>query len=198
MGGSKVTMPLLEKIMGYKSKFYETYGMTETVTHIAVRQLASEGLKGDSLFNALPNVFFGQDERECLVLNASKLVKEAVVTNDVVDLKSETSFKLLGRYDNVVNSGGVKLFPEQIEDKLQPFIDERFIVAGAEDAILGEKLILIIENPEDSSESIHNRIKILKGLNKFEVPKTIYTIDKFSETVNGKIQRNKTIETVLG
>jgi O-succinylbenzoic acid--CoA ligase len=120
------------------------------------------------------------------------------IGNDIVDLKSETSFKLLGRYDNVVNSGGVKLFPEQIEDKLQPVIDERFIVAGEDDAALGEKLILIIENPRDSKESILNRVKHLKGLTRFDVPKEIYIIDKFSETVNGKIQRNKTIEQVLG
>jgi len=162
-----------------------------------VRQLPSKANKGDRLFKALPNVTFGQDERACLIINASKLVDEVLVTNDIVDLKSDTSFKLLGRYDNVVNSGGVKLFPEQIEDKLQLVIDERFIIASEEDAALGEKLILIIENPRDSVERIQNRIKQLKGLTKFELPKEIYTIDKFSETVNGKIQRNKTIDAVL-
>lgn len=198
VGGSKLTKPLLEKIKGCNSKFYETYGMTETLTHVAVRQLPSKASQGDKLFNALPDVTFGQDKRNCLVIRASKLVNEALVTNDIVNLKSETSFELLGRFDNVVNSGGVKLFPEQIEDKLQPVIDERFIVAGEEDAALGEKLILIVENPRDSVKSIQNRIKLLKGLTKFEVPKVIYTIDKFSETVNGKIQRNETIETVLG
>lgn len=197
VGGSKITKPLLERIKNRPSKFYETYGMTETVTHVAVKQLASKGHKGDSFFKALANVTFSQDDRKCLVINASKLVKESLTTNDIVDLKSETSFKLLGRYDNVINSGGVKLFPEQIEEKLQPIIDERFIVAGEEDATLGEKLILIVENPRDSVETIENRVKYLKGLTRFEVPKKIYTIDKFSETVNGKIQRNKTLERVL-
>lgn len=198
VGGSKVTKPLLEQIKGCSSKFYETYGMTETVTHVAVRQLESKASKGDTFFKALPNVTFGQDERNCLIVNASKLVREALVTNDIVDLKSNKSFKLFGRYDNVINSGGVKLFPEQIEDKLQPVIDERFIVAGEEDAVLGEKLILIVENPRDTIETIQNRIKLLKDLTKFEVPKKIYTVNKFSETVNGKIKRIKTIEQVLG
>jgi O-succinylbenzoic acid--CoA ligase len=92
----------------------------------------------------------------------------------------------------------VKLFPEQIEEKLQSVIDERFILAGEDDTTLGEKLILIIENPRDTVATIENRIKYLKGLTKFEVPKKIYTLDKFSETVNGKIQRNKTVEQVLG
>jgi O-succinylbenzoic acid--CoA ligase len=198
VGGSKVTLPLLERIKDCDSKFFETYGMTETVTHVAVRQLPSKVSKGEKYFNAIPNVTFSQDERQCLVINALNLVDEPLVTNDIIDLKSETSFQLLGRYDNVINSGGVKLFPEQIEDKLQPAIDERFIVAGEEDETLGEQLVLIVESPRDSVESIANRIRFIKGLTKFEVPKHIYITDKFVETVNGKIQRAKTIESVLG
>ncbi len=131
-------------------------------------------------------------------MHAPKLVDEPLVTSDVVDLQSETSFDLLGRVDNVINSGGIKLFPEQIEDKLQPVIDERFIVAGEEDDSLGERLILIVENPRDTPESIAKRIRFIKGLTKYEVPKHIYTVDKFVETVNGKIQRNETIKSVLG
>lgn len=198
VGGSIVTQPLQEQITHSDSKFYETYGMTETVTHVAVRQLKSKAGEGEPYFSALPNVSFDKDERDCLIINASKLVDEALVTNDIVDLKSPTSFRLLGRYDNVINSGGVKLFPEQIENKLQPIIDERFIVAGEEDGTLGEKLILIIENPRDSKDSIFNRIKKLKGLTKFEVPKDIYILNNFEETVNGKIQRNKTIKKAIG
>jgi O-succinylbenzoic acid--CoA ligase len=198
VGGSKVTQPLLERIRNCGSRFFETYGMTETVTHVAVRQLPSKRSEGDHFFKALPNVSFSQDERECLVINASKLVSEPLVTNDIVDLKTETSFQLLGRFDNVINSGGVKLFPEQIESKLQAVIDERFIVAGEADETLGERLVLIVEHPRDSVESIANRIRYVKGLTKFEVPKHIYITDKFIETVNGKIQRNKTIASVLG
>ncbi|WP_299110748.1 AMP-binding protein [uncultured Winogradskyella sp.] len=197
VGGSKVTKPLIEKIKNCEPRFYETYGMTETVTHVAVRSLESKSGKKEHFFNALENINFEQDDRHCLVIHAPKLVNETLVTNDIVDLKSETSFKLLGRFDNVINSGGVKLFPEQIEEKLQPVIDERFIVAGEDDAELGEKLILIVENPRDSKESIASRIKILKDLTKYEVPKEIYFIDRFLETVNGKIQRKKTIKSVI-
>ncbi|MCA0133210.1 AMP-binding protein [Winogradskyella alexanderae] len=198
VGGSIITKPLLEQISHSTSKFYETYGMTETVTHVAVRQLKSKNGKGEQFFKALPNISFDKDERNCLIINASNLVEEALVTNDIVDLKSDTSFRLLGRYDNVINSGGIKLFPEQIENKLQPVIDERFILAGEEDGTLGEKLILIIESPRDTKESIFNRIKQLKGLTKYEVPKEIYVVDRFVETVNGKVQRSKTIAKAIG
>ena len=198
VGGSKVTKPLLNRIKNSASRVYETYGMTETVTHVAVRRLTSKLYKGEDYFSALPNITFSEDERGCLVINAVKLVDEPLITNDIVTLKSETSFELLGRFDNVINSGGVKLFPEQIENKLQPVIDERFIVAGEEDEEFGERLVLIVENPRDTADSIANRIKHIKGLSKHEVPKIIYTTHNFVETVNGKIQRSETIKSVLG
>ncbi|WP_370390980.1 AMP-binding protein [uncultured Winogradskyella sp.] len=197
VGGAKITEPLLERIKLSNSRVYETYGMTETVTHVAVRQLQSKIAKGERYFKALPNIKFSKDDRNCLVIEASKLVEEKLVTNDVVDLKSETSFDLLGRYDNVVNSGGIKLFPELIEEKLHSVIDERFIVAGQPDDELGERLILIVEDPRDSLESIQNRIRYVKGLTRYEVPKKVFRIDNFEETVNGKIQRQKTISKVL-
>ncbi len=197
VGGSKVTKPLVEKIKHCESKFFETYGMTETVTHVALRQLESLAGEREPYFKALENITFKKDDRNCLVIHAPNLVDEDLVTNDLVELHSDTSFQLIGRFDNVINSGGVKLFPEQIEEKLQPIISQRFIVAGEEDGTLGEKLILIIENPTDPLEYIKTSIKNLKTLDKFEVPKKIYTSEKFAETVNGKIQRKKTLQTVL-
>ena len=197
VGGSMVTKPLAEKIKNSSSRFYETYGMTETVTHVALRQLQSKSNTGEKHFTALPNVLFSQDVRKCLVINAPKLVKEALITNDIVDLRSETSFNLLGRFDNVINSGGVKLFPEQIEDKLQVALKERFIIAGEDDTELGEKLILIVENSSDSTDTILKTIQDLKILDKFEIPKKVYNVEKFSETNNGKIQRKKTIKTLF-
>ncbi|WP_299122618.1 AMP-binding protein [uncultured Winogradskyella sp.] len=198
VGGSMVTKPLAAKIKESTSRFYETYGMTETVTHVAIKQLESKSNKGEEYFNALSDIRFSQDDKQRLIIHAPKLVEEDLVTNDLVDLKSETSFKLLGRYDNVINSGGVKLFPEQIEVKLQPVIEERYIIASEQDTTLGEKLILIVENPLDSVDAILEKIKELKTLDKFEIPKKIYTLSKFPETNNGKIQRKKTVKAVLG
>lgn len=197
IGGSKITPPLLEKIKTKTSFFYETYGMTETVTHIALKPLESKVQRGEGLFTAIPEVTFSLDERECLVIKAPNLKEKPLVTNDVVDLKSETSFQWLGRFDNVINSGGVKLFPEQIEDKLRRIIDERFIIASIPDDDLGEKLILILENPRDPIESFSKRLKGIKGLSKYEVPKEIYMLDKFIETENGKLQRQNTIKSAL-
>lgn len=198
VGGSIVTKPLAQKIKESTSKFYETYGMTETVTHVAVRQLESKTHKGETYFKALSHVKFSQDDKQRLIIHAPKLVSEDLVTNDIVELHSETSFQLLGRYDNVINSGGVKLFPEQIEKKIVPAIKERYIIASEDDTTLGEKLILIVENTLESDEEIIERIKNLGTLDKLEIPKKVYKLNKFPETNNGKIQRKKTIKAVIG
>lgn len=197
IGGSSISKSILTEIKTCKTNCFETYGMTETVTHVAVKQLQTKYSKADSVFKALPNVKFTTDNRQCLVIHAPQIVKDALVTNDSVSLQSSTAFKWLGRFDNVINSGGVKLFPEQIEEKLQTIIKDRIIVAGEKDEILGEKLILIIENPKEDLKVLKESIKTLKNLTKYEVPKAVYTIPKFIETPNGKLQRQKTITSVL-
>ena len=106
-------------------------------------------------------------------------------------LISKNKFKWLGRIDNVINSGGVKLFPEQIEKKLDHLIEGRFFIASEEDAKLGNKVILILEgNPIDLDK------KKFEVLSKYERPKSIYFISKFSETKTGKINRNETLKKV--
>ena len=151
VGGSKVTQPILQLIKGSESRIFETYGMTETVTHVAVRQLESKVLKGETYFNALPNVTFAQDERQCLIVNATKLVSEPLATNDVVDLISESSFQLLGRIDNVINSGGVKINPQKVENKLSSVINERFFITAEENDDFGQIAILVVESKKSKS-----------------------------------------------
>ncbi|MGQ3089173.1 AMP-binding protein, partial [Flavobacterium sp.] len=137
LGGAKVSQALSEKLSALSTEIYETYGMTETITHIAAKRV------GEEAFTVLPNVNISKDERNCLVIDPYKICDEPVVTNDVVDIVDESHFIWLGRHDNVINSGGVKLFPEQIEEKLSGKIDRRFYVKGIADEVLGEKLVLV-------------------------------------------------------
>lgn len=197
IGGSSISKPLLKRIKTAESTFYETYGMTETVTHIALKQLQSKHHKAKMFFKALPNVSFKKDERHCLVINAPEVSETKLITNDIVALKSKTKFKWLGRFDNVINSGGVKLFPEQIEEKLQNIIDSRFIIASKPDEKLGEQLIIIVENTSIDRQKLLQEIMTCGTLSKFEIPKAVYTINAFVETTNGKIQRKKTIDSIL-
>ena len=195
VGGGVVSPALIKRLEQLPTKIYETYGMTETISHIAARRLNSS--KKDiakSDFTVLPNVLLGTDERGCLIIDAPKLAADPIVTNDVVLLKSAKFFCWLGRYDNVVNSGGIKLYPEAIELKLAPLIAARFFLTGIPDPLYGEKLIALVEQLRDDPafETLHKRISELPDLQPYERPKTIYFLNKFSETPSGKVQRIKT------
>lgn len=200
VGGGTVSNELLSKIQEIKTEIFATYGMTETITHIAVKKLnvIANGAK-QSNYKILPNIKIAVDHRGCLVIDAPTISAEKVITNDLVELISSTEFKWLGRIDNVINSGGVKLIPEQIEEKLAKIIKNRFFVAGIKDGVLGEKLILVIEelkldkinNP--SKAAILKEIKHSKLFSAYEIPKEIYFIEKFMETETNKIDRAKTL-----
>ncbi len=191
VGGAKMSNNLINQVKDVKTSIFETYGMTETVTHIAVKKANHKTHKIEN-FKALPNVCFSTDNRGCLVIDAENISNEKVVTNDLVNLLSDREFEWLGRFDSVINSGGVKLFPEKIEAKLSSLIQEIFFVAGIPDAKLGQKLVLLVEGNIDAVKTLES-IKLLKSLSKFEIPKEVFSLDSFVRTDNGKIQRSKTI-----
>lgn len=191
VGGGEVSYAIIESIKDKKPKVYETYGMTETVSHIAVKKLNNfneSDLATRTHFKTLPEITVSTDERNCLVINAPYLSDNKIITNDVVRLHSETSFEWLGRYDNVINSGGIKLYPEEIEKKLKNLIDYQFFITSIPDDTLGEKVVLIIENDKNNIDN-----NIFDCLDKYEKPKAIFAVSKFIETKSGKIQRTKTL-----
>lgn len=186
VGGAPISIGLRTKLQNIKAEVFETYGMTETCTHIAVKRLKH------SDFKALPNVTFSIDERNCLCIDAPKIADNTIVTNDVVNLIDKTKFQWLGRYDNVINSGGIKLHPELLEVKLTKLINSSFFIAGLPDAVLGTKLILLIERKESDPRLLKKIID--SGLfKKFEIPKNIHFLPEFIRTKNGKIQRKNTL-----
>ena len=186
IGGAKVSDDLANKLKEVKSEIYETYGMTETITHIAAKKI------GEDCFSTLEHVVISQDDRNCLVIDVPSISEEQIVTNDIVEIFDERHFKWIGRYDNVINSGGIKLFPEQIEAKLMSEITNRFFIAGLPDAVLGTKVTLVMEGDPMDIDS-----KIFEKLDKFEKPKDIIFTPKFVETDTKKISRVKTIEQLL-
>jgi O-succinylbenzoic acid--CoA ligase len=129
------------------------------------------------------------DDRNCLVIEALELSSDKIITNDIVAILNPTQFILKGRIDNVINSGGVKIFPEEIEEKLAKFISVRFFIASLPDEKLGEKVILVIEgNPFEMEKTLFSE------LSKYQNPKEIVFIENFVETETNKINRKKTLE----
>ena len=186
IGGAKVSDDLANKLKEIKSDIYETYGMTETITHIAAKKI------GEEFFTILENASISKDNRNCLVIDVPSISDEILITNDIVQILNDKQFKWIGRYDNVINSGGIKLFPEQIEAKLASKISNRFFVIGQPDEVLGSKVVLVIEGDKFEIDA-----NIYESLEKFEKPKDVLFIPKFVETETNKINRLKTLQAII-
>ncbi|OUS00840.1 O-succinylbenzoic acid--CoA ligase [Flavobacteriales bacterium 33_180_T64] len=191
VGGAAVSKTLQISLKEVKTAVFETYGMTETVSHIAVKKL-NKTLETDSHFQILSDISITKDNRDCLVIEAKKFSETKIITNDIINMISNTTFDMIGRFDHMINSGGVKLFPECIEAKLQDQIKSRFFITSESDENLGQKVILVLE-----SETNTLATSVFDGLEKFEVPKVIYNISKFIETPTGKLQRQKILEAIV-
>ncbi|WP_298121202.1 AMP-binding protein [Flavobacterium sp.] len=183
VGGARISKGLEKDLMKLPTDVYETYGMTETITHIAAKKV------GEKVFTVLPKVTISYDERNCLVIHAPNIIAEdTVVTNDLVELVNENQFLFLGRIDNIINSGGVKIMPEQVEKKLDGKIDRRFFIASKEDTELGEKVVLVVEGTSFDIDKV-----IFEELDKYERPKEIVFVNNFKETENGKVLRKESL-----
>jgi o-succinylbenzoate synthase len=191
VGGAPINPELTNRIQSQKTRIIETWGMTETASHIALRTL--NGQDKSDYFSALPGIHLAQDEHHRLIIRADHLGGKPILSNDVVKLLSKQRFRWLGRYDNVINSGAIKLFPEVIEQKLRSHITERdFFISKIADPILGQKIVLYIEG-----EPFQLPEHIWDSLTKFEKPNDIQIITAFSRTGSGKLIRDKSIDTCL-
>lgn len=186
VGGAKVSSQLTHDLQSVSSRVYETFGMTETVSHIAMKAI-NHG--SGNTFKILPKITISQDDRSCLVIEAPELSENKIITNDIVKLHSETEFEWIGRYDNVINSGGIKLFPERIEAKLQDKIEQRFFIASKSHDTLGQCVVLVLENESNTLDA-----SVFEDLETYEIPKHVYAISKFTETLTGKVQRQETLK----
>lgn len=183
VGGAAINIVLEKKLLKLTTEVYETYGMTETITHIAARKL------GEKAFTVLPNVTISYDDRKCLVIHAPRISDDVITTNDIVEMVNENQFIFLGRLDNIINSGGIKIMPEQVEQKLANKIQQLYFIASKPDNELGEKVILVIEG--DKQEFDEN---LFEDLDKYEKPKEIVFIPKFKVNASGKIIRKESFK----
>ncbi|PZR30149.1 MAG: hypothetical protein DI538_23335 [Azospira oryzae] len=201
IGGAATSKGLVDRIQEYTCQMYATYGMTETLSHIALQRL--NGDHRSDYFHPLEGVRLQKDDRDCLVINAPHITRERIITNDIVDLKEDHSFRIMGRYDNVINTGGVKISPELAEEKIKSVFDRlalhnRLFLSALPDEKLGNKVALMIEG-DPFPESMLNRLshELAITLTRFELPRDIQFIKEFVETGTQKINRKKTTERLL-
>ena len=177
------------------TNIYETYGMSETLSHIALKQISPIQEEYFTIFN---DVEISVDERNCLRFFAPKLNPEILQTNDIVELLNEKKFKFLGRFDNVINSGGVKIFAEELESLVKKHIDRDLVFLGKPDETLGEKLVLVVEGKDASTSlsmtEVKSKIYNLEFPSKFHIPKEILFLEKFPRAENGKVLRKEILK----
>ncbi|MCW3788585.1 AMP-binding protein [Plebeiibacterium sediminum] len=182
IGGGAISKTLVAKLRNSQTVCYETYGMTETVSHVAIKKV------GDEVFEAMPGVAFSLDDRNCLVIEANDIADSVIVTNDIVNLISDQKFIWLGRFDNIINTGGIKVVPEEIEAKLTNRIPGQFYISSIPDVKLGEKLVLVVE--ENNVINDISQIKaLISHLSNYEQPKQVCIVQKFPLTETDKIKR---------
>ncbi|WP_294302410.1 AMP-binding protein [uncultured Chryseobacterium sp.] len=190
IGGAAVSEILKDKILqalaasDASTRIFETYGMSETLSHIALKQIAPQA---EEYFKAFDNVEISTDQRGCLKIFAPKINSEILQTNDLVDIINGNQFRFLGRIDNVINSGGAKIFPEQLEALVKKEIPNEAVFIGVDDESLGQKLILVIEGK--SSEELNQKLSAVRYQEKFHRPKEIIFVEKIPRTPNGKVNR---------
>lgn len=195
IGGAPLANGLREKIVSAHSSIFLTYGMTETLSHIALQKIS--GNDRQDFFTTLPSITISVDERQCLLIETPYLA-ERIRTNDVVEILDPTSFRWLGRWDNVINSGGVKLMPEKIEQGVGRIFKEMdikamFFIDGLPDDRLGTRAVLVVESREPLDEVLFFALAS-QYLNKHEIPRQIYYTHAFEMTPTGKIKRKETLQ----
>ena len=195
IGGAPISANLRVKLSLLPGKVFQTYGMTETVSHIALANLKSHG---NLIYQALPNVQVKVDASNRLMILAPMGGKAWLQTNDIVNLEGENSFTWKGRADHVVNSGGIKIHPEEVAQKIGDLMQEYFpncifFLAGIKDDKLGQALTLVIEGKEDveAGKLLLQRAKSL--LPKFHNPRKILFFPQFKLTSSGKIDQLRTL-----
>jgi O-succinylbenzoic acid--CoA ligase len=194
IGGAPISPLLKKELIANDIKAYQTYGMTETVSHIALAKIEA----GEMIYKTLPDVQIGVDDRNALWVISQMSRPDKIQTNDLIEMVGVREFKWLGRIDFVINSGGIKINPEQLEIKSSSAIsrfypDSDFFFLGEKDEKFGEKVVLYIENEKSSKDKTEVLLSMLSEvLSKFELPKVVYVLKEFDRTATSKIDKLKT------
>lgn len=164
---------------------FASYGMTETCSHVALCDMSV----GNDVYKAMPGITFSVDDRDCLVIEAPAFSFRRLVTNDIVDLVDLSSFIWRGRYDNVINTGGIKYAAEELEVLYSIYIPVPFYVTSIPDDKWGEAIAVVVECDEVEVDGLMRTLRSV--VDHLRCPKKIIAVDSLERTSNGKIRRNR-------
>ena len=183
VGGAPVSKELAVLVQNQPFEVYETYGMTETCSHIALKKMTGKNVQ-ESFF-PLKGINISLDSNNCIVIERTD--KDIIKTHDVGEIFPDGSFVISGRIDNVINSGGIKIFPEKIEAIISEIIPQKIYVSSVPHHLLGEQVVLVADKPINNIKFLFGELE--KYLTKYEMPAALYQIDAFPLNEWGKIRR---------
>jgi len=187
IGGAPISKKLLVLIQSckFETLFYHTYGMTETITHIAIRELQKSGYSDE--FESLRGISLSLTDDNRLIIKGEHLTQSPIVTNDIVETTGTSSFRWIERADNVINSGGLKIYPAALEEQIDHLFDGEFFLTGLADETLGQKLVLVMVDQNDQVDQQDLIVRLKAMLPKNHVPKEIRKVDALLKTATGKV-----------
>ena len=183
IGGGAIDEALGAELKNFPNAVWSTYGMTETLSHIALRRLS--GPEASDWYMPFPSVKVSLSEDGCLVIDAPEVCPERLVTNDIAEI-SPQGFRILGRKDNVICSGGIKIQIEEVESRLRPFLRVPYLISKRPDPKFGEVSVLLTEGSIDEARQICERI-----LPKYYLPRHYLHVDRIPLTETGKPARQQ-------
>lgn len=184
IGGGAIDEAVEAELREFPNAVWSTYGMTETLSHIALRRIS--GPEASDWYTPFPSVHISINDESCLVIDAPEVCSEPLITNDIVELSTDNKFRILGRKDNVICSGGIKIQAEELERQLKPFMRVPYMISKRKDPKFGEIVVLLTEGSTDEAKTICET-----HLPKYHQPKAYVHVDRIPLTETGKPARHK-------
>ncbi len=187
IGGSAID-PVLEKaLQTIDTQCFHTYGMTETLSHIALRPI--NGINKTNWFTPLENIHISLDQRDCLVIQVPYIQDNPLLTNDLAEIDQYGNFKMLGRIDHVIVSAGRKIQPEEVERKIMHLFNKPFIISSVKDETAGEKIVLFCEQKHEIKALYQLWKQLSELLEPHQIPRQIIHLEKIPLLESGKTDR---------
>jgi len=185
VGGGAVDPKLEKALQAFPNPVYASYGMAETLSHIALRRI--NGSEASDFYTPLPSVKVFLSGEQCLIIDAPLVSDHRLYTNDHAEMRGDGGFRILGRIDNIINTGGIKVQIETLEAFLSDFMDQPFAISSMPDEKFGEIIVLAVEGVLD--EALLTQTLHAENLPAHQFPKKIITLDRLPRTESGKINR---------
>ena len=184
IGGGAIDDDLAAELCGFPNAVWSTYGMTETLSHIALRRLS--GADASEFYTPFPSVQVSLSDDDCLVIDAPEVCPQTLVTNDIAELLPSFQFRIIGRKDNIICSGGIKIVAEEVERLLRPHLHTPYLISKRPDPKFGEIVVLLTEGSVTNARSVCERV-----LPKFHQPRAYVHVARIPMTQTNKPARKQ-------